>query len=65
MVGAVNFAKLYIGDYLRDTGTLTLAQHGAYMLMLLEFYATERPLPTGRRLRLVRGMRTWVCGGCA
>lgn len=20
---------------------------------------------TGRRLRLVRGMRTWVCGGCA
>lgn len=44
---------------------LALAQHGAYMLMLLEFYATERPLPTGRRLRLVRGMRTWVCGGCA
>lgn len=55
VVGAVNFAKLYIGDYLRDTGTLTLAQHGAYMLMLLEFYATERPLPTGRDLhRLLR-----------
>ena len=51
----MNFAKLYIGDYLRDTGTLTLAQHGAYMLMLLEFYATERPLPTGRDLhRLLR-----------
>jgi uncharacterized protein YdaU (DUF1376 family) len=51
----VNFVKLYMGDYLRDTGTLTLAQHGAYMLMLLEFYATERPLPTGRDLhRLLR-----------
>ena len=51
----MNFVKLYIGDYLRDTGTLTLAQHGAYMLMLLEHYATEKPLPVGRELhRLLR-----------
>jgi uncharacterized protein YdaU (DUF1376 family) len=51
----VNFVKLYIGDYLRDTGTLTLAQHGAYALMLLEHYATEKPLPQGRELhRLLR-----------
>lgn len=51
----MNFVKLYIGDYLRDTGTLTLAQHGAYSLMLLEHYATERPLPMGRELhRLLR-----------
>lgn len=51
----MNFIKLYIGDYLRDTGTLTLAQHGAYALMLLEHYATEKPLPEGRELhRLLR-----------
>lgn len=51
----MNFVKLYIGDYLRDTGTLTLAQHGAYMLMLLEHYANEKPLPKGRDLyRLLR-----------
>jgi uncharacterized protein YdaU (DUF1376 family) len=51
----MNFVKLYIGDYLRDTGTLTLAQHGAYALMLLEHYATEKPLPMGRELhRLLR-----------
>lgn len=51
----MNFVKLYIGDYLRDTGTLTLAQHGAYALMLLEHYATEKPLPVGRELhRLLR-----------
>jgi uncharacterized protein YdaU (DUF1376 family) len=51
----MNFVKLYIGDYLRDTGTLTLAQHGAYTLMLLEHYATEKPLPEGRDLyRLLR-----------
>jgi uncharacterized protein YdaU (DUF1376 family) len=51
----VNFFKLYIGDYMRDTGTLTVAEHGAYVLMLMHHYATERPLPTGRELhRLLR-----------
>jgi uncharacterized protein YdaU (DUF1376 family) len=51
----VNFFKMYIGDYQRDTGTLTLAQHGAYLLMLQHLYATEKPLPIGRDLhRLLR-----------
>jgi len=51
----MNFFKLYIGDYQRDTGTLTLAEHGAYLLMLQHLYATEKPLPTGRELhRLLR-----------
>lgn len=51
----MNFFKLYIGDYLRDTGTLTLAQHGAYVLMLMHHYANEAPLPVGRELyRLLR-----------
>lgn len=51
----MKFIKLYIGDYLRDTGTLSVAEHGAYMLMLLHHYATERPLPEGRELhRLIR-----------
>lgn len=51
----MNFFKLYIGDYQRDTGTLSLAEHGAYLLMLQHFYATENPLPIGRDLhRLLR-----------
>ena len=51
----MNFFKLYIGDYQRDTGTLTLAQHGAYNLMLQFYCATEQPLPTGKDLyRLLR-----------
>jgi uncharacterized protein YdaU (DUF1376 family) len=53
--GRVNFIRLYIGDYMRDTGTLTVAEHGAYFLMLLHHYATEQPLPQGRDLhRLLR-----------
>jgi uncharacterized protein YdaU (DUF1376 family) len=51
----VNFFKLYIGDYQRDTGHLSVTEHGAYLLMLQHYYATEKPLPTGKALhRLLR-----------
>jgi uncharacterized protein YdaU (DUF1376 family) len=51
----MNFFKLYIGDYQRDTGTLSLAEHGAYVLMLQFYCATEKPLPFGKNLyRLLR-----------
>lgn len=44
-----------MGDYQRDTGALSIAEHGAYFLMLQYHYATEKPLPTGRDLyRLLR-----------
>ena len=51
----MNFFKLYVGDYQRDTGSLSIAEHGAYFLMLQYHYATEKPLPTGKDLyRLLR-----------
>ncbi|MHB1750707.1 MAG: YdaU family protein [Acidithiobacillus sp.] len=51
----MNYFRLYIGDYQRDTAALTLAEHGAYLLMMQHFYATERPLPAGKALhRLLR-----------
>lgn len=51
----MNFFKLYIGDYQRDTAHLSITQHGAYLLMLQHFYATEKPLPTGKALhRMLR-----------
>lgn len=51
----MNFFKLYIGDYQRDTADLSLAEHGAYLLMLQHYYATERPLPQGKALhRMLR-----------
>lgn len=44
-----------MGDYQRDTGSLSLAEHGAYMMMLQHYYATEAPLPVGATLyRLLR-----------
>ena len=35
----------YYGDYMRDTGHLTLMEHGAYTKLLDQYYATQRPLP--------------------
>lgn len=41
----MNWYKHYIGDYQRDTGHLSMVEHGAYRLMLDTHYATEAPLP--------------------
>lgn len=52
----MNYFELHIGDYQRKTAHLTLAEHGAYVLMLQTFYASERPLPADRKVlhRLLR-----------
>ena len=47
-VDGVNFYKRYIGDYQRDTGHLSMLEHGAYTLLLDVHYATSSPLPADR-----------------
>ena len=39
------WSAFYWRDYLADTGHLTLAQHGAYLLLMAHYYRTRRPLP--------------------
>ena len=41
----MNFYPRFIGDYQRDTSRLTMIDHGAYTLLLDDYYGTERPLP--------------------
>lgn len=42
----MNYFELYPGDYLRDTTRLTLVEHGAYLRLLMTYYAEEQPLPS-------------------
>ena len=41
----MNYFELYPGDYRRDTARLSLAEHGAYLLLMTDYYASEKPLP--------------------
>lgn len=41
----MNFYKRYPADYAKKTARLTLAQHGAYTLLLDELYTSETGLP--------------------
>lgn len=41
----MNYFELYPGDYLRDTARLGLADHGAYLKLMLAYYSEEKPLP--------------------
>jgi uncharacterized protein YdaU (DUF1376 family) len=48
--------SFYPSDYSRDTGHLTLIEHGAYRVLMDHYYATVAPLPPDieRLLRLCR-----------
>lgn len=42
------YLPLYTGDYLRDTRHLSMAEHGAYLLMLTYCWDQKGPLPLDR-----------------
>lgn len=52
----MNYYRRYIGDYQRDTGHLSVTEHGAYTLLLDAYYATggKLPLPLPELNRLCR-----------
>jgi uncharacterized protein YdaU (DUF1376 family) len=39
------YMPLFVGDYLRDTRHLTTEEHGAYFLLILEYWAKGGKLP--------------------
>lgn len=54
----MNYYKRFMADYAKKTARLTLAQHGAYTLLLDEIYITEDGLPAdlGELYRVCRAM---------
>lgn len=50
----MNYYKRHLGDYARDTGHLSMLEHGAYGLLLDRYYATERGIPAADAYRICR-----------
>lgn len=56
----MNYFEKHIGDYIRDTVSLTMLEDGAYNRLMDQYYQTERPLPADRKMvyRLARATST-------
>lgn len=54
MGGGVNYFERHLGDYARDTGHLTMLEHGAYTLLMDRYYSTEKPIPADQAHRICR-----------
>jgi uncharacterized protein YdaU (DUF1376 family) len=54
----VHYYQFNIGDYARDTGHLTVLEHGIYRLLLDWVYLNEKPITTEQAIRVSRGNPT-------
>ena len=50
----MNYYERHLGDYARDTGHLSILEHGAYTLLLDRYYGTEQGIPADQAHRIAR-----------
>lgn len=50
----MNYYERHLGDYAKDTGHLSLLEHGVYTLLLDRYYATECGIPAEQAHRIAR-----------
>lgn len=50
----MNYYERHLGDYAKDTGHLTMLEHGAYTLLLDRYYSTEQGIPADQAHRIAR-----------
>lgn len=50
----MNYYERHLGDYAKDTGHLSMTEHGAYTLLLDRYYGTEKGIPADQAHRLAR-----------
>lgn len=50
----MNYYERHLGDYAKDTGHLSMLEHGAYSLLLDRYYSTEKGIPEVIAHRIAR-----------
>lgn len=50
----MNYYERHLGDYAKDTGHLSMLEHGAYCLLLDRYYGTEQGIPEDQTYRIAR-----------
>ncbi|MDY0046046.1 MAG: YdaU family protein [Thauera propionica] len=50
----MNYYEHHLGDYAKDTGHLSMLEHGAYRILLDRYYSTEAGIPAAQAYRLAR-----------
>lgn len=50
----MNYYERHLGDYAKDTGHLSMLEHGAYTLLLDRYYSTEQGIPADQAHRVAR-----------
>ena len=48
------YIQLYVSDYLADTQHLTAEEHGSYLLLIMNYWQTEKPIPQNRLQGITR-----------
>jgi uncharacterized protein YdaU (DUF1376 family) len=47
-MAALPYMQFYVADYLADTLHLTTEQHGAYILLIFNYWQSGKPIPVSR-----------------
>ncbi|WP_254309082.1 YdaU family protein [Rahnella aceris] len=53
-MAALPYMQLYVTDYLADTPHLSTEEHGAYLLLIFNYWQTGKPLPKTRLAGIAR-----------
>lgn len=54
IMAALPYMQLYIADYLADTMHLSAEEHGAYLLLMFNYWQTGKPIPKNRLVKIAR-----------
>lgn len=53
-MAALPYMQLYVADYLADTMHLSTEEHGAYLLLIFNYWQTGKPIPVSRLAGIAR-----------